>query len=154
MFFDIAINQISFNRFYWCVYMLCVYICAISCWRWAVKWLLHTLVSIWEWISELNLAYCRGNGLIHRQKSVICTNDCLLLRGAGAVVVQAPVPTRCWRGGQQQHLGSAETLAGGKAWSRQHRNSIYSLQSFVSVRTWCGFFFYYVSSEIMYEKRS
>lgn len=65
MFWKIAINHTSFNRFYWCVYMLCMYICAISCWQWAVKWLLRTLLSIWVWISELNLAYCRGNVLIH-----------------------------------------------------------------------------------------
>lgn len=89
MVWEIAISHTSLNRFYWCVYMLCVYICAISCWQWAVKWLLHTLLSIWVWISELNLGCCRGNVLIHWQKIVIRTNDCRLLSRAGTVVVLA-----------------------------------------------------------------
>lgn len=72
--------------------MLCMYICAISCWQWAVKWLLRTLLSIWVWIPELNLGYCRGNVLIHWQKIVIYTNDCRLLSRAGAVVVVARWP--------------------------------------------------------------
>lgn len=94
--------------------MLCMYICAISCWQWAVKWLLRTLLSIWVWISELNLDYCWGNVQIHWQKSVVYTNDCWLLSRAGAVAVLALELSRCWCGGQQKHLRSTETLAGGK----------------------------------------
>lgn len=133
MFCERVINHKSFNRFYWCIYMLCMYIGAISCWRWAVKWLLRTLLSIWEWISELNLAHCRGNVLIHQQKSVICTNDCLLLGRAGAAVVLALVPSRCLRDIQQQHLGSTEAMEGGKGWPRQQRNSFCSLKSSMCV---------------------
>lgn len=139
--------------FYWCICMLCMYICAISCWQWTVKWLLHTLLSTWVWISELNLAYCRGNVLIHWQKCVIYTNDCWLLSRAGAVVVLAPVLSRCWCGGQQQHLRSTETLAGGK---ERPGNTETVFIPKEEKRFYHGFFhyYYYFSSEISHERKS
>lgn len=70
MFCEITINHTSLNRFYGCINMLCIYICAIICWQWTVKWLLCTFLSMWKYISDLKVAYCGENVLIHWKKSV------------------------------------------------------------------------------------
>lgn len=143
MFWEIAINHTSSNRFYWSVYMLCMYICAISCWQWAVKWLLHTLLSICVWISAFNLAYCRGNVLMHWQKSVIYTNDCQLLSRAGSVVVLAWRPAAL----PEKHRNTGRR----RREARQHRNSIYSQRERLWILAWL-FHYYLFFSEVMHEK--